>query len=171
MSFAMLKIGGIEIPFQVYAAEQGFGPLEGSTVLRKLNGAGVKQTHWRKLVVNVSGSGFVPPALAGIDWTQPVEFACITRRSIGSATVSATIPSARRSDISPPVEAFAVVNGYLVPTAVVVTVDTAVATAVAGASGYQFHYYPKVNCFSQGPREGFNYAQASASWSIEAEEV
>ena len=78
---------------------------------------------------------------------------------------------ARRSDLATSVYARAVVNGELVETAVALAGNVATATAVAGASSYQFWYYPLLNFYSSGPSASLDISGAAYSWQIEAEEV
>lgn len=170
MSLLTLKIGGVEIPLQAFTVEQTFFPIEGATVLRKLNGAGLKQSNWRKLATTIRGAGWVPPALSSVDWTSPIEISCIQQRMVNSETVNATIPAARRTDVPVPVEAFAVVGGYLVQTEVSVVGNAATATSVSGATAYQFTYYPKFTGYSSGPKEIFDFSIGEAGWSLEVEE-
>lgn len=166
-----LIIAGVEIALQTFPASQSYSPIEGAALHRLLNGAGVKQTHWGKLATSIAGDGWAPPALAGVDWSAAVEISCIQARAIHSATVNATLPAARRSDLSVNVYARAVVNGELVETPVSVLVNAATATAVAGATSYQFYYYPKLSCYSSGPSESLDLSGAAYGWTLEAEEV
>ena len=166
-----LIIGGVEIALQTFPASQDYDVLEGATVHRMLNGAAAKQSHWRKITTRISGDGWAPAALAGVDWTAPVEISCIQARAIHSATVNATLPAARRSDLGTNVYCRAVVNGELVATPVSVVGNAATATAVASATSYQFYYYPKLSCYSSGPSESLDLSGAAYGWSLEAEEV
>lgn len=166
-----LIIGGVEIALQTFPTSQAYSVLEGATLHRMLNGAGAKQTHWRKLKTSIAGDGWAPAALAGVDWALPVEIACIAPRAMHSATVAATLPAGRRSDLANSVLCRAVANGELVETPVSVVGDVATATAVAGATTYQFLYYPKLSFYSSGPGESLDLAGAAYGWSLEAEEV
>lgn len=171
MTAPMLKIGGVEIALQTFPVSQAYKPIEGAALLRMLNGAAVKQAHWRKLAITINGDGWAPAALASIDWTQAVDIYCIAPRSVSSATNSATLPSARRTDLTVNVLAFAVVAGELVQTSVSVASNTATATAVTGATSYQFWYYPKLSCYSSGPSESLDLSGAAYAWQLEAEEA
>ena len=172
MSIPTLKIAGVEFALQTFPASQTYSKVEGgSTVHRKLNGAAGKQTHWRKLKTSISGDGWAPAALAGVDWSQPVEIYCIQPRAIHSATVAATLPASRRSDFATAVLCRAVVGGNLVETPVTVATNTATATAVSGATSYQFYYYPQLNFYSDGPTDGLVLSDGVYGWSIEAEEI
>lgn len=167
----LLKIAGVEVALQTFPTAQSYDVLEGATLHRLLNGAGAKQTHWRKLATQISGDGWAPVALAGVDWSVPVEIACIQPLAIHSASNSATLPVARRSDLTTNVYARAVVSGELVETAVSMAGDVATATAVAGATSYQFWYYPKLNFYSSGPSESLDLSGAAYAWELSAEEV
>jgi len=171
MSLPTLKIGGFEIPREVYPASQTFSNLGGESLKRMLNGAAKKQSHWRKLGTTIRGEGWAPAALAGIDWTQPVEIMSMAPRAIASATTSATLPAARRSDFTDNVFARAIVSGQLVETPVSLAGNVATATAVAGASGYQFHFYPKFSVYSAGPSESVDFGNGQYGWELTAEEV
>ena len=167
-----LIIGGVEFALQTFPVTQDYSRVDGGSVLhRALNGAGLPQHHWAKLAVSIAGDGWAPPALAGVDWSAAVEISCIAPRAISSSTVNATLPAARRSDLSVNVYCCAVVNGELVETPVSVLVNAATATAVSGATSYQFYYYPKLSCWSRGPSESLNLSGAAYSWSLTAEEV
>lgn len=166
-----LIIAGVSIPIEVFPATQEYSVLEGATVHRMLSGAALKQQHWRKMSTQITGDGWAPPALAGVDWSAAVEVSCIAPRAIHSAANTATLPAARRSDLAVNVYAHAVVNGELAATPVSVVGNAATATAVSGASAYQFCYYPKFNAYSSGPSESLDLAGAAYGWSITLEEV
>lgn len=172
MQLPTLKIAGVEIALQTFPVSQTYRRVDGGSVLhRALNGAGLPQHHWTKLATSIAGEGWAPVALAGVDWSAPVEILCVQPRAIHSASTVATLPAARRSDLTVNVYALAVVDNELIATPVVVVGDTATATAVAGASGYQFMYFPKLSCWSRGPVEPLDLTRASYGWTLEAEEV
>lgn len=172
MSLPALKIAGIEIPQDVWPMSQAYDRVNGgSTVHRMLNGAGLKQQQWRKLFTTIRGNGWAPPALAGVDWSVPVEIQCVQPRAVNSGTTSATLPAARRSDLAVNVWATALVAGRVVATPVSMAGDVATATAVTGASGYQFYYFPKLSCYSDGATEEVDMERAAYSWQIVAEEA
>jgi hypothetical protein len=171
-SLPTLIIAGVEVARQTFPVTQAYSRVDGgSTLHRMLNGAGVPQSHWSKIAISISGDGWAPLALAGVDWSSAVEISCIQPRAIHSATVNATLPAARRADLATNVYCRAVVAGELVETPVSVLVNAATATAVAGASSYQFYYYPKLICWSRGPTESLDLSGAVYAWQIEAEEI
>lgn len=170
-----LIIAGVEIPLEAFPASQEYARLdEGRAVHTMLNGAALVQTHFDKLVTRISGEGWAPSALDGVDWGVPVEISCIKPRCVVSNTVSALLPAARRSDLSPlpSVFAMAVVAGELVPTTVSMAGHLATAAAVPSATSYRFCYYPKLNFVApQGVTESLSLGGATYSWSIEAREA
>lgn len=171
MSMPSLFIAGVEIALQSFPFTQSYTPIGGSTVHRMLNGAGAKQTHWTKLTTTISGDGIAPPGLAAVNWSVPVEILCIAPRSMFSSTNVLVLPTARRTDFADAVKACAIVGGKLQPTTISVVGNTATAVAVAGASGYQFIYFPRLNFYSDGVQESDDVANADFSWTLTAEEV
>lgn len=90
MNAPKLIIAGVEIALQTFPTAQAYSRVDGgSATLRMLDGAGLKQTQWAKLATSISGDGWAPAALAGVDWSQAVEISCIAPRAIHSATVNA----------------------------------------------------------------------------------
>lgn len=172
MSTPKLFIAGVEIALQSFPFSQTYANIGGAALHRMLNGAGAKQTHWTKLSTTISGDGFAPAGLAAVDWSVPVEILCAAPRSVFSSTPVATLPTARRNDFVGSVKACAIVAGKLQPTDVSVVGDTATAVVVAGASGYQFLYFPRLYFYSEnGVRESDDVANADFSWTLSAEEV
>lgn len=171
MSLPSLIIAGVEFSLQTFPVSQTYSRVEGATVHRMLDGTDLKQQHWRKLATTIAGAGWSPTALAGVDWSGPVEISCIKPRAIHSATVNATLPAGRRSDFAGAVLCYAVVAGQLVATPVSVVANAATATAVTGATSYQFYYYPKLNFLSSGPEESVDVERAAYAWTLTAEEI
>lgn len=170
-----LIIAGVAVPLEGFPVSQEYARLdEGRTVHTLLNGAALIQTHFDKLTTRISGEGWAPSGLDGVDWSSPVEISCIKPRCVQSLTASATLPAARRSDLSPlpSVFALAVVSGELVQTTVSVVGNVATAAAVAGASAYRFCYYPKLNfAVPQGVTESLDLSGAAYAWSLEGREA
>lgn len=172
MSYPFLVIAGIRLPYESYPASQSYAPLEDGSILhRTLNGTGIKQTHFSKLVTTIEGDGFTPAPLDGVDWSAAVSISCIKPMVLNSASNVATLPAARRSDLTDNVLARALVDGYEVATPVNVVGNTATATVVAGASAYRFWYFPVLSCFSRGPQRSLGIENAAWRWSLTAEEV
>lgn len=166
-----LEIGGLVIPVQAAGdIEQSFETIGGSALLRMLNGAGMKQTHWRKLKTTISGSGWTPPGLAGLDYTAPLTIKSCASRAVQAAGNVIAVPSARRTDTGYAPSGYAIVEGRYVPTPLVLVSNTATLTAVSGAQGYGVRYWPQLSVYAEF-RESNRPAASSWSWSIEAEEI
>ncbi len=155
---ATLTIGGIAVPFQLACDElsQSYSVVGAGPV--------------RRLATTISGAGLLPPALAGLDWSAPVQLGCVASRAVSAAGTVALLPSARRTDA--PVFALAqLAGGRMVPAPVAGIVGDQVALeAVPGALAYQVHYYPVLTVTSSGPRETWDVYQARAGWELTCEE-
>lgn len=67
-----LIIAGITLPlFSRLDLSQTFEPVGGSSSRRMTNGAMVKISHWKRWRTTISASGWVPPQLLGVDYSQP----------------------------------------------------------------------------------------------------
>ena len=166
------ELGGIVVP--IHAAldlQQRIEPIGGSTLLRLGQGAAVKQTTWRKRRVTLSASGWCPPGLDALNWDAPLTLKCGLPESITTATASATLPAARRTDAAP--YGFAVdAIGLLRPVAVSLAGNTATLAVWAGAVSYQVLYYPLLTVRAPaGVRVEYDAAGAAAGWELVFEEV
>lgn len=169
-----LKIGSIEIPQHACLdLDQTFEPIGGETILRSINGAGIKQTTWRKTRTTISGGGWSPPGLDAIDYTQQQIIACITPRAVNcAASREAVLPAARRSDSGHTPYGIAFMpDGGRIETPVVMIDNTATLDAVSNAIGYQATYFPLLTCWCYRPTESGSRGDASYRWELVAEEV
>jgi len=172
MSLPLLTINSQ--PVHLMAAmrvQQTYGQVGGGeTLLRLGDGAGLKQSTWRKRSTTISGAGRMPPALEQIDWQASVTIGCVALVAIRSATTTITLPAARRTDAGP--FGFAVLpDGLVVKTAIDVTGNVATLTAVQGAVAYVAHYYPVLTCFSTGPVQRTDATGTAVGWELAAEEA
>ena len=68
-----LTINGVALDDKAqFGIQVRITPIGGSTVHRLSSGRAIKQTVWRKNRVTLSATGWVPPAIDAIDWSQPV---------------------------------------------------------------------------------------------------
>ena len=170
----VLKFGSVEIPARACLdLDQTYEPIGGESILRTLSGTGIKQTTWKKLRTTISGGGWIPNGLAAVDFTQQQVIACIVPRSVVcDGSRQAVLPAARRADTGYTPWAFALMDdGSVVSTPVSIATNTATATAVTGAIGYQVLYYPLLTCWANRPRDSGTLGEASYRWEIVAEEV
>lgn len=145
-----LKINGVVVAFESMGdISQRYGWVGGFTNDRMMDGTLDSQETWRKRSTTITGSGWVPAALEGIDWSAPVTVDCVQQVAINSPVATIMLPTARRSDVAP--FAFAVSPaGRLVPTDSSLAGDLLTITPVAGAVAYQAVYYPRLVCRSPG---------------------
>ncbi len=163
-------LGGVEVGLSAsQQVTQTYETIGGRSLRRKLSGAAHMQTAWAKLRTTLSGSGRLPEGLSGLDYSTSLSLSCLAPLSIWTATTSATLPAARRSDVPP--RAWAIVNGLHIPTPMSLSVNTATLTAVTGASGYVVAYWPVLTVYAAPPRLDFNGRDPTLGWTIEAEEA
>lgn len=150
---------------------QTYEMLGGSVTHRMQSGKAIKQTHYNKLRTVLSGRGWIPVGLDGIDYSTPQLLKCALPRVISNTQAQFTIPNARRSDPGFTPKAFALISGYLVDAELNMNADIAMITPVAGAIGYQVHYYPELMVFAEPQQVQGNLSGAEFSWTLTCEEV
>lgn len=74
MSTPTLIIAGMHVPIMArLKVQQTFEPLGGSTRRRMGSGALFSMTAWRRWKTTISGSGWIPAPLLGINFDEPYE--------------------------------------------------------------------------------------------------
>ena len=172
MSF--FEIDGITVPIlSVVDFTQSYDDFGSSVIQRMMDGTGKKQTNWTKIKTTLSGRGWVPAGLDGVDFSNPagVLLKCAAAKMISSASNVAVLPADRRSDAGYEVRGYALVAGVRIDTTVGISTNTATLGAVAGATAYQFEYFPQIMVFAKLSSSGVDVTEANYSWRIEAEEV
>lgn len=167
------ELGGVSVPIQANVEfSQDYEVLSASTLVRMMSGAAVKQTAWSgKLKTTLSGSGWMPVGLDGLDYSSPMVLKCAAARVVGSASNAIAIPSARRVDLGFESYGYAVVRGERVDSPVVLVGDVATVAVVASASHYGVAYYPQLTVYASAPDDSSDLSGADFSWSLEAEEI
>lgn len=163
MTLVLPKVNGIEL---TKAAADGLSQSYTETpkfVVRTMDGTAKAQQVFRKIETNISGSGYMLTGWEGLDFSSSVTLSCCEARTIGSLSNVITIPSARRSDVSP--RGFAIVDGVRVSTPVNLVGDVATLTVVGGATQYIIGYYPEFSAFVEITQNG------RQSWTLTAREV
>lgn len=169
-----LIINGIELPFASHEITQTFERFGGFSAQprRFASGGALTQHRWERVRTTISGTGWVPPGLAAVDWVAPVTIAWVAHRSIQSASRVIALPAARRTDAAP--YGFGVTaGGLLVPTSVESLAGNTLTLAdVAGAAAYVACYWPLLSMSAPaGVVERFESAGLVIGWQIDAEEV
>lgn len=174
------ELGGIRVPIEsVLDFEQGYESIGGTALLRFMSGGAVLQTYWQKLRTTLSGAGWWPPGLDGLDYDAPLTLKCAAPRAIRAAVAAIALPAARRTDAGfvpighavVPGASVGVSGGDLVPTAVSIAANLATLTPVTGAIGYQITYWPQLIVFATPPATQADLPGAAHRWSLTAEEV
>lgn len=165
-------IGGVSIPLVAgFDIAQTLDALSGRVLLRAKNGNGIIQSRWQKLATRISGAGFMPDGLDGLDLSVPVSIACGVSLSKASGSNIITIPRAFRTDgeYAPAGVAIMGHDGQATP----LTMDgsEATLTVVAGATAYHVVYFPILSCAIKSINRSLSDANAQWAWSIDAEEL
>jgi len=166
-----LEIGGVVIPqLSAIEIEQEYTEIAARDSSRLADGSAyVRTLHSGKLSTQIKGAGWSQSAIDAIDFDATHVIKCVQARSVYTATTSATLPSARRSDYAP--FALAIVGDGLTETSVSMGGDTATITPVSGASGYLVQYYPEFTAVITAYKTGIKTQNAEYSWQLTAEEI
>ncbi|MGQ7957688.1 hypothetical protein ACUTAF_08225 [Pseudomonas sp. SP16.1] len=169
MSQPRITLGGVEIVLHAGAPVETLEPIGGSTVLRMSDGAGIKQQHWERMAGSISGDGWMPPGLDGLDYSGPLELRSTKVQSIGGSGLVYTLTSTPRPDVAP--WGLALVGRDWVKTACAVVDGVATLTAVAGATAYRACWLPVFSVFANRPSESQSGATGGHTWSLTWEEA
>lgn len=169
MSLPMVMLGGVPIVLHAGAVSQSITPLGGPEVVRLSGGVGVPMTHWQRSAISLSGSGYMPPGLDGIDYTQPLELRCTKHLSIVSAGRNFVLQGTPRPDFPP--WALALVGKEWVETTLVLSGAGVEVTEVLGASFYQVCWMPVFIVSAKRPQGDMDAAANVHGWQINCEEL
>lgn len=172
MPLPMLIFGGVPIVLHAGAPDLSIEPLRGSALVRMGNGEAVQMTHWSgKRSGTISGAGWMPPGLDGLDYTQPIELLSVQQETITGSANAVALSSSPRPDHAP--WALALVGRDWVATPCSVVDGIATATPVVGASLYSISWFPAITVFAAPPSKGVSRGNSATphSWSITFEEV
>lgn len=164
-----LMLGGIPIVLHAGAPELSEEDAGGSTALRMSDGSIVKMTRWQKMAGSISGQGWMPPGLDGLDYSAPLELRSTQVSTMQSAGLVFNLPSTPRPDQAP--WAFALVGDQFVVAAVDTVAGVSTVTAVPGASLYQVWWMPVYSVFAARPPKSQSSSTATHSWSIAWQEA
>jgi hypothetical protein len=157
-------LGGIPIVLHAGAPELSEEETGGSSLVRLSLGAAVKMTRYQKMAGAISGQGWIPPGLDGLDYSAPLELRSTQVSNMQSSGLTFELPTTPRPDQAP--WAFALVGDQFLPAAVSTAAGVATVTAVAGASLYQVWWFPVYSVFATRPPKTQSSGTASHSWSI-----
>lgn len=161
--------GGLPIVLHAGAPSQSDSPLLGEAVVRLALGTGVKMTHWSKAAGTISGSGWMPPGLDGLDYSQPLELRLTSQECMTAAGLVYALTSTPRADVEP--WAQALVDGEWEPAVCSYADGVATVLAVPGAILYSVQWMPSYMVFASKPPKSMDPATAAFGWQIDWQEV
>jgi len=164
-----ITLGGIPLVLHAGAPELSEEAIGGETLLRMSDGTGVPMTHWQKMAGSISGQGWMPPGLDGLDYSQPMPLFSTQVNSMQGTGLVYSLPSTPRPDVEP--WAFALLGDDWRATPCSTVAGVATVTAVAGAEAYQVWWMPVYSVKAQRPPKQQSSASATHSWSIPWEEI
>lgn len=172
MNGIAFELGGIAVPFTVAGnIQQRITVLEGGRLRRMMNGAALKQSHWRKLAVELSGDGWCPLGLDLLDWDAAHVLKLGEPRAVQSNGTTVVLPAARRTDAPYLPTALAhLADGREVATSISIAGNTATLGGIAGAVSYSVIYFPQLTVIATPPEHTFDGAGNVSGWALNAEE-
>lgn len=164
-----IKLGGVELTLHSGAPSESEDPIGGDSVVRMSDGTGVPMSHWSKMSGSISGTGFAPPGLSGLDFRQPQELRTTQVSNISGDGPEFELTSTPRDDVAP--WAFAKVGKELVEVACSYDAGVATVDEVPGAEFYQVWWYPVYTVKARLSKAQTSAAPVEHSWSIAWEEL
>jgi len=167
-------LGGIAVPLHARLKfNQSYESKRVSTDHAMGDGSTERQTlagTADKLRTTLSGFGWSPLGLNGLDYTGSLVLKCVEPLIITSASNVITIPAARRSDAGYTPVGFAIVDDLQVSTTINIVDNIATLGTVSGATGYQAQYVPEITVYASF-KESLASETASYNWSLTCEEI
>jgi len=163
----MIIIGGIEIARQAgRQIRQTLNDVGGRTVRRTENGQQIVLKRWTALNSTISGTGWLPDGLDGLDLDIAHDVYCIHPLSVASTNNVITIPRTPRTDADYAPRGAAIVNHHPIGTPIALVGNVATLTPVPDASQYHVVYYPIINGILSISRN-YDARAAENAWTIE----
>lgn len=169
MSPPRIMLGGVPIVLHAGAPVLSEEPIGGETSMRMSDGALVSTTHWERMSGSISGNGWMPPGLHGLDYRQPLELRSTKVHSIVGAGLAHTLRGTPRPDVAPWGQAL--VGDDWINTPCTVLDGVATLSAVPSATLYRVCWMPVYSVKARRPSETQDSGTASHSWSITWEET
>lgn len=169
MDYPHIMLGGVPIVLEAGAPVSSEEPLGGANIVRLSTGTGVPVTHWERMAGSISGQGFMPPGLEGLDYSLPLELRSRQVTSINGTGLTYTLHTPARPDVTP--WALALVAGEWASTPCSVVGKVVTVTPVAGAQLYSVCWFPLYTVIARRPARGQDDGTASHSWTITWEQV
>ncbi|WP_314408922.1 hypothetical protein [Pseudomonas kuykendallii] len=164
-----IMLGGVPIVLLAGAPDQSSEPLGGETVVRMSNGQGVKMSHWAKESGSISGQGWMPAGLDGLDYSQPLELRLALAECITGSALQVPLTSTPRQDAEPWCVALIGDTGQWAETPCSFADGVVTITPAAGATLYATYWYPVYQVFASKPPK--SQSAGSHGWTITWEEA
>lgn len=168
MSYHVM-LGGVPIVLHAGAPDLSDEEIGGRSVLRLSEGDGVLMQHWKKAAGAISGQGWMPPGLDGLDYSKPLELRTTQVSCIVVESLVLTLTSTPRPDVAP--WAFGLVGKQWMKTPCAVVDGVMTITAVPGATLYQGCWMPIYSVFANRPPKTQSSSAGNHGWSISWEEA
>lgn len=169
MSTPMLMLGGVPIVIHAGPPAQQFSPLGGPEIVRLTGGVGVPMTHWQRTSISISGSGWMPPGLDGLDYSQPLDLLCTKPLSIVSPQRHFRLSGTPRGDVDPWAQAL-VGEEWRRAEVIRNGMDIEV-LLMPSATLYRVSWMPAFVVSARPPQEDVDLTLATYGWRIDCEEL
>jgi len=166
------ELGGLAVPLTAALnVQQRVEVFGGRSALRFATGARLNQTAWQRLRFTLTGDGWVPPALDGLNPDVTHVFKAGLPLARWSADGVVSLPPERRTDAgyAPFARAHGPAGDVLTPVTVLGHVATCV--PVAGATGYSVMFYPQHTVWMEPVVQSFDRAGAAVTWDLVLEQA
>ncbi len=161
--------GGLPIVRHAGPPSQSDSPVLGEGLVRLALGTGVKMTHFFKAGGSISGSGWMPPGLDGLDYSHPLELRLTSQESMTDTGLVFPLTSTPRPDVAP--WAIALVNGEWEQANCSFNDGVVTVEAVPGAVIYNVQWMPVYMVFASKPQKSMDPATATFGWQIDWQEA
>lgn len=166
------ELGGVVVPLTAALnLRQRVETVGGRHALRFANGASLRQVAWEKRRVTLSGNGWSPLGLDGLDFGATMTLKCGLPEGLRSTSGIVTLPAARRGDAGYLPFARAHTPEGDLATAVSIDSDVATCTPVSGAISYTVSYFLQLTVWVDPPAREFDGAGATTNWELIMEEA
>lgn len=167
-----VTLGGVPIVLHAGAPAQSDEPLLGEALVRMSEGSLVKMHHWVKAAGSISLTGWMPPGLDGLDYSQPLVLCLTAQEAMTGAGLVFALTSAPRPDVAPwALALLGDVNGEWVRTPCAYAAGVATVTAVVGAELYTVQWMPMYSVFASKPPKSTDPSTGSFGSQIDWQEI
>lgn len=161
--------GGLPIVLHAGPPAQSDAPVLGEAVVRLGLGTATKMTHFFKAGGTISGSGWMPPGLDGLDYSQPLELRLTSQESMTDPGLVFPLTSTPRDDVAP--WAQALLDGEWERAESSFAAGVVTVEAVAGATMYMVQWMPVYMVFASKPPKSMDPSTAAFGWQIDWQEI